>query len=70
MSDDQRDFRHICVAVLVMLVFAVLALMARDAGYRLVGQSLMAGCIASFGFTLTTFSRFLRRHGSREHDDG
>ena len=63
MSEDHRDFRRIGTAVLLMLVFAVLALALRDAGHRSIALLCMAGCIASFGATLTTFARFLRRHG-------
>lgn len=69
MSDDHRDFRRISSAVLLMVVFAVLAIVLRDAGYRLFGLVLMAACIVSFGFTLTTFSRFLRRHANNGNDD-
>ena len=69
MSDDHRDFRHIGMAMVVMLAFAVLAIWQRDSGHRVIGQLLMAGCIVSFGFTLTVFSRFLRRHGTKG-DDG
>lgn len=69
MSADHRDFRRIGTAVLLMFAFAVLAVVCRDAGYRPIAFLLMAGCIASFGFTLTTFSRFLRRHGSQGDGD-
>jgi uncharacterized membrane protein len=69
MSDDHQDFRRIGIAVLLMLALAVLAIGFRDAGHRWVGQLLMAGCIVSFGFTLTVFSRFLRRHGNRIDND-
>lgn len=69
MSEDHRDFRRIGTTVLLMLAFAVLAIVLRDAGYRSVAFLFMAGCIASFGFTLTIFSRFLRRHGGEGKGD-
>lgn len=69
MSDDHRDFRHIGLAIVLMVAFAVSAIWLRDVGYRWIGQVLMAGCIVSFGFTLTIFSRFLRRHGRNGDGD-
>jgi len=69
MSEDHRDFRQIGIAVLMMLAFAVAGIVLRDAGYRSIGYLLMAGCIVSFGFTLTVFSRFLRRHAGEGADD-
>lgn len=69
MSADHRDFRRISIAALLMVAFALLAIVFRDAGYRLFGLVLMAACIVSFGFTLTVFSRFLRRHANDGNDE-
>lgn len=61
-SEDHRDFRHISIAIVLMLGFAAAAVVLRDTGYRALGQAAMAACIVSFGFSLSTFSHFLRRH--------
>lgn len=69
MNDDHHDFRRISLSVVFMLAFAVAAVVARDAGFEKTGLVLMAGCIASFLSSLTTFSRFLQRHRDTE-DNG